>query len=148
MREIKFRGKSSIDNVWIFGHLIKVWTSYHILCDNDMCEDGHHIRQDSDIPTWVEENTVGQYTSLKDKNGVEIYEGDVLKSHFSSEPFGIVTWHDNGYFFIDTSFGEWRSLDYHCIPLGDLMDIQIDMERVQLEVIGNIHDNPELLEKE
>jgi len=149
MREIKFRGKCVPDSKYA-GQWV---TSGYVAPDADCKKRDEglivkYLGGNTTITYHVDPATVGQYTCLKDKNGKEIYEGDVLKSHFSLEPFGIVTWHDNGYFFVDTSFGEWRSLDYACIPLGDLMGKQIDDERVQIEVIGNIHDNPELLKED
>ena len=73
MHEIKFRGKRSNDNEWIYGNLVNINNSYHILSENDMVEDGHHIRQDSDVPTWVDKDTIGQFTSLKDMKGGWIY---------------------------------------------------------------------------
>jgi len=71
-----------------------------------------------------------QYTGLKDKNGKEIYEGDVLKAH------GIVTWNDTEYRWsaIDLNWNdkrEWHDLDYLTSPF---------------EIIGNIYENPELIE--
>ena len=68
MREIKFRGKQSFDNKWIYGSLLKDKEKYYIT--NDYGDTFYAV-----IP-----QTIGQYTGLKDKNGKEIYEGDVLNN--------------------------------------------------------------------
>jgi uncharacterized phage protein (TIGR01671 family) len=124
-REILFRGKLSHSGAWVFGSLLKINKSYHILRDSDMYEDGHHVCQESDCPTWVELDTVGQYTGMTDKNGVKIFEGDIV--HWKS-PYGHSFTKAVGH---DDAYGRFTPLDvfmgYDC------------------EVIGNIHDNPELL---
>ena len=148
-REIKFRGKCVPDSKYA-----GQWVTGGYVAPDDECrnqDEGlivEYLGGNTTITYHVDTATVCQYTGLKDKNDKEIYEGDVLKSQFSSKPFGIVTWHDSGYFFADTSFGKWRHFGDGYISIGDLMDKQLDVERVQLEVIGNIFDNPELLEKE
>lgn len=132
MRPIKFRGKASHSGEWLCGDLINIHSDYHILGEDDMCEDGHHVTQDSDRPTWVEPDTIGQFTGLYDKNGKEIYEGDILALQETDNKVTHcpVSMNCKGYWSID--FG----INYGvCLGL-------VDKERV--EVIGNIHDNPEL----
>lgn len=78
----------------------------------------------------VDPVTVGQYTGFQDKNTIEVYEGDVLTDKFES--IGVVEWQD-GCFVVN--FG-----DVDVFQISDCFD-----DSYQIWVIGNIHDNPELL---
>lgn len=122
MREIKFRGrwyKPGHGWQWVYGYLTG--------------ED--HIHNDEGFWGSVKKGSVGQYTGLKDMNGVEIYEGDICDCK-EFECCGKAQWSEDqaSFFFLvlleDGSFEEERFSDY------------VD----KLEVIGNIHENPELLE--
>lgn len=123
MRKIIFRGKRE-DCSWLYGDLI------HMERENDfviMVADWR-TKNNEVIP-----ETVGQFTGLTDKNGKEIYEGDIVK--YTHDPKACeVLYRANDYgasFLTDSHDG------YH--SLGDLMNT--------VEIIGNIHDNPELLTK-
>ena len=142
MRTIKFRGKASRKDkdMWLYGDLIKIGDSYHIVGKDDMREDGHHITQDSDIPTWVDEKTIGQFTGLLDKNGKEIYEGDYVE--VSQGGFGgVVTWHLHGYFYIKEPYKFKYNEESDCLSLGEFTD----NPKRKVTIVGNIHDNPELI---
>lgn len=131
MREIEFRGKRLDNGEWIYGDLLENQgrnfiyhaTSESTIEDND---DGRIVV----VAVEVDYNTVGQYTGLKDKNGREIWEGDVLTDKFGS--IGVVEWRNCGFV---VNFG-----DVDIFLISDCFD-----DSYQMWAIGNMHDNPELL---
>ena len=155
MREIKFRGKcidmsNDMYGKWIFGHLV-----VRPIHDNSgdryfICEAGHKFIKCIGKMTStyeVDPETVGQYTGLTDKNGKKIFEDDIIKTHYANAPkadfIEQVVFH-NGRFcamFEHNKMGMLSSLvdGIKHIP----QDESVYMEFC--EVIGNIHDNPELI---
>jgi uncharacterized phage protein (TIGR01671 family) len=129
MREIKFRGKGVITNNWLEGSLITT-------------EDGGVIYGKS--KGGVAKETIGQYTGLKDKNGKEIYEGDILvweHKGVKSNPLVVDFSHGSfGYYYTDNNF-------YSFAGNSNFTFNPFDTD-IRFEIIGNIHDNPELIKEE
>ena len=134
MREIKFRGKDILGK-WRYGDLVQEkWKS--LLNTN---KKSFMIKKDKTAYTVLEE-TIGQFTGLKDKNGQEIYEGDIVFIKGDTELLDIkgkVEYNNSLAQFEITNTGDIINEEE---PLGDYA-------REDLEVIGNIYDNPELLKK-
>lgn len=127
MREILFRGKDADSGLWCYGDLtfsrdrkpyIRFWA-----------HNGYLVRE-------VMPETVGQFTGFVDKNKKRIFEDDILASTYEEENVvrELVLWHNNGWHI------RWKQTEPDVIW-------QQDMDRYS-EVVGNLWDNPELLEVE
>ena len=152
MREILFRGKC--DGDWIYGSLVYSHK-----------EDAYYIveHNEDELSFRVETQTVGQFTGLTDKNGKRIFEGDIVKFF---DMVGKVCF-EQGCFGIGTSnLIEWEKLEEEILPITScdnepqflyndffisfwelLWNYNAEDNCNVCEVIGNIHDNPELLEE-
>lgn len=126
-REIKFRGKNLDNEEWVCGF----YRQYPIYKSCGTCVDhiNHFIDHDCESE-FVHPDTVSQYTGLKDKNGKEIYEDEILTDCHGS--IGAVEW-DNGRFVVNFGGGD-------VFEIGECFN-----ESYEVWSIGNIHDNPELL---
>ena len=149
MREIPFRGKRLDTGEWVKGYYVKT-ESGNALIINNVAEYGcgYCIETIESIGNYeVDTDTVGQYTGLEDKNGVKIFEGDIVryKNRFECEygcvKFGLYDNKQDQGFYI-----QWPEETYWRSDLG-FWAVRHDRKKY-LEVIGNIHDNPELLHKE
>ena len=137
MREILFRGKGDKkynDGMWYFGVPIRCYDGDWQICTNNS--------KRTVIP-----ETVGQYTGLTDKNGTKIFEGDMIKPfddeidkmvvEFRLGQFLLCLYGERGYM---AEYGWEESGNYGCFEAEPLSSYGDDVE-----VIGNIHDNPEPL---
>jgi len=129
-REIKFRGMS-IMGEWFYGNLALIKKKVNHI------QVGSYISNSVGMPFayLVRPETVGQLTGLLDKNGKEIYEGDIFQFHYEDGPGGrgVVFWHD------EMAAWMWHPTD-HDESMSTLMP-----EYQVMEVIGSIYETPELL---
>nr|DAT56135.1 MAG TPA: YopX protein [Bacteriophage sp.] len=134
-REIKFGGKSIYDVEWLYGSLIKIEEDrYAIIPDLNDIEIGNSIGIYE-----VDPITIGQFTGLRDKNRIEIYEGDIIRWRRDGKLYLVKFY--AGMFY--ASVEELNKGVYGGFPLHVLT---VDEEDgYKCEVCGNIYDNPELL---
>lgn len=135
LREIKFGGKSIYDVEWLYGSLIKIEEDrYAIIPDLNDIEIGNSIGIYK-----VDPITIGQFTGLRDKNGIEIYEGDIIRWRRDGKLYLVKFY--AGMFY--ASVEELNKGVYGGIPLHVLTVNEED--EYKCEVCGNIYDNPDLL---
>lgn len=125
-REIKFRAFVKGHKLFNYGDLVRnmSFDPFGTVVECAICHGNDY--------NIVEPSTVGQYTGLKDKNGKEIYEGDILRTE-TDKPM-VVSWNEKF-----ASFCLWREGWAFNHFFGEACDPE------RCEVIGNIHENPELL---
>ena len=131
-REIKFRGKDiENENGWRYGSLIVYPDGNRVIVEFD--------KDENELSYDVYPETVGQFTGLYDKNGKEIYEGDIGKTK------------EYGKFLGDKNFSGYDHFEVLLENGGFRLENE---ERIfnltnnsHIEVIGNVHDNPSLLKE-
>lgn len=124
MREILFRGKTINEN-WFYGLLVNKHGKWYI------------NKPGSPVSYEIQPETICQYTGLTDKNGKKIWENDILEGHLDDKfPEDVtrekVIWHESG----------WKTEEPGC----DDKEYLDEFDAENFEVVGNVFDNPELLE--
>lgn len=154
MREIKFRGYNKELHKWIYGYYIEVMDDSHIYDPEQSKvsvwdDDNPNIGYDMFGFFEVEPESVGQYTGLKDKNGKEIYEGDIVEFPSSLN------------IFIDIDYSDYKNTQppkdiispvyyaggqftFHWMYGQEGQEVGFE----DVEIIGNIYENSELLKKD
>ena len=142
MRTIKFRGKDATGQKgWVYGDLVHNMKVTATGLEPRVMVGGYE----------VDPETVGHFTGLHDKNGEEIYEGDIIYSEFpdGSKTNGLIEW-DEEY----SCFGLMDEYNYRCKLEGyefpkfdNAIFYNFRKHSKKFEVIGNIYDNPEILSR-
>lgn len=139
-REILFRGKREDNGEWVEGFYVNIGKTCPSIATGKLAIERNKLAPEMHkvIP-----ETVGQYIGLTDKNGRKIFEGDIVKyvDKYGQEVLSyIVEWSkDSCMFFLK------------CIGFDDRFDSDFDVfygEPEPFEIVGNIHDNPELVRKD
>ncbi|EGC8271575.1 hypothetical protein H9181_002045 [Listeria monocytogenes] len=130
MREIEFRGKRIDNGEWVYGNLMQFEDSATFIFADERkgastLTYAHFIINNMHA---IDEKTLGQYTGLKDKNGKKIFEGDICWEEHN-ECYGVVKFEEGKFLYV------WENIAEDLWEVAD-----------SIEIYGNIHENPELLE--
>lgn len=134
-----FRGKplGDLHGKFIYGSLG--------VLDTDLCAIYHCFEFKDDEMELVYINTVGQYTGLTDKNGKKIFEGDIVT--YDDAEADYEGYHDNVFLNCgEVGISAWDGIYFTNRQTVEMSDLYESETMVDCEIIGNIYDNPELLE--
>lgn len=145
MREILFRGKRVDNGEWVYGNY--AWI-------DDSCKQ-YFIFQNKPLEHEVIPETVGQYTGLTDKNGMKIFEGDILQCNNNPKDIVKIVFGKFSVIDMETETAVDEVTGWHCeiIPTDAISEVlpfclpmpltDYYINYCDAEVIGNVHDNPE-----
>lgn len=152
MREIEFRGKVRECNEWVYGSLVYMpfddGSEYCCIMDNN-CDDEYlpYINNDSGTfdgyMTPVDKDTIGQFTGLCDKNGTKIFDGDIVRVFSDCDGYYIEKEYIYGVVVYEDEFGFCYEISFNHIR--NSCDEYLGNHRDDIEVIGNIYDNGDLI---
>ena len=143
MREILFRGKRIDNGKWVEGF----YSPIRLPIVGEM---GHFINENGYRAIEIKKETVCEYTGLTDKNGKKIFEGDIVKYNLWDDKFDYCEVKFGYFYAAMDSYNGGPALGFYLADINGKADDIGFFENLYkfVEVIGNIHDNPELLEVE
>lgn len=134
-REILFRAKKVDGGEWIEGYIVKKHGTYFLYDINksDTCRQNNYL---------IDEDAICQYTGLTDKNGKKIFEGDIIRLRYA-EVYGEVKFglHESNW-----QIDKYNQGFFVTFPEACLLRNELGFWRNKVVVVGNVYDNPELLE--
>lgn len=134
MREIKFRGKLIDNNKWAYGDLLHESNCVSI------CRPGWYSIE-------IAPETIGQYTGLKDENDVEIYENDIVEFSYKDTNYIVKIFWDKNDLTYKIEYLSKSNLNFCNSATLYKSQKKSALENLKIKVIGNIYDNPELLQE-
>lgn len=137
IREIKFRGKRA-DGKWVFGSHVVDANNNHLILSPLSDQSGHKFWDKKFQFNEVLPNTVGQSIGLTDKNGVVVYDGDIIQDH---NGIGVIIWFQSSWGVASYAYGYNGYKSYTAVDSFYSNDVK------EWCIIGSIIDNPFLLTK-
>lgn len=146
MREILYRAKRIDNGEWVEGFYVSVPEHYK----PEMSGKSYIVSINNGLFMEVVPETVGQFTGLADKNGKKIFEGDIVKYNLWDDKFDYCEVKFGYFYAAMDSYNGGPALGFYLADINGKADDIGFFENLYkfVEVIGNIHDNPELLEED
>lgn len=159
-RIIKFRGRNITTGEWVFGCLVNnlwAYSEHHSLHGQPVCEiitvdecDDYGDMEDKELNKTVDPVTVGQLAGLLDKNGKDIYEGDIMPMKITAGQYGRHLFTGdvtlNGFVEYDAIRARFK-ISFSQPNEGNIISTEFGWGGESFEVIGNIHEHKQLINK-